>query len=480
MESKIKKSIEKELKIIKKFLNNKFIISQNFNFPIDNSQIHFNFEENYIKFELILKNNVNSKNITFKRLGFDESFEVSSLKDRYVIPKESIFYFKGKSFIDSKRITGKLREIHTLNFPVKKDSRFKAIYKINQDHVTTIFKGSSYFCDKTFYGLGLIKINIQDITYHIYRHNEENENYIVIENLDKTYFSNFKFDIDSILKVFGLITGNWYQNERFIFSNDVSPEVELFYESLEDSIITEREIINPNEFRSFMNNFFESNYKLTSALFPETSLANLVNNLKLNQEIERTIDLLIEGNGIKSPIIRCSVYFVALEAIVGIIHKKNKDFFKPIKRINGLNNIKKELLLSLESNKNEVLPNEYEILVKKLNNLNSPANKDIFILAFDFFNINLPKRLKNVLSSRNKFLHGKTPFEESSIKDKLPELNLYAHRIHLLVSILILKYSGYKGHVKNRSAYDLVSQEYYSEVKNEDDIGQNDNVYYKI
>ncbi|WP_298779025.1 hypothetical protein [uncultured Polaribacter sp.] len=480
MESEIRKSIEKELLIIKNFLKNEFTINQNSNFPINNSKVSFVAEENYIKFELILKDKVSSKKSTFKKLGFDESFEVFSLKQKYIIPKESVFYFKGKSFVESKKIIGRLREVYNSNFPVKKNSYYKAIYKISKDHITTLFSSKSYSCDKTFYGSGLVQINVQDVSYQIYSHNDKNENYIVIENLGETNFKNFKFDIDSIIKILAFITGNWYQKERFIFSTENGVGEELFYESLQDSIITEKEIINPKEFRSFINNSFNNDYKLTSALFPEKSLSNLVNNLKLNQEIERTIDLLIEANGIESPIIRCSIYFVALETIVGIIHKKNKDFFKPIKNINELNNIKNELLLSLKDNKNEVLEQEYEILFKKLNHLNSPANKDIFILAYDFFNIDLPKRLKDVLSSRNKFLHGKTPFKEDSIKDKLPELNLYAHRVHLLVAILILKYSGYKGHIKNRAAYDLVSQEYYSEVKFEEDIGQNDNVYYKI
>ena len=85
-----------------------------------------------------------------------------------------------------------------------------------------------------------------------------------------------------------------------------------------------------------------------------------------------------------------------------------------------------------------------------------------------------------MLSTRNKFLHGKTPFDEKHIKTKIKELNLYADRIHLLTAILILKYAGYRGHVKNHAAYNLRMEEHHSEIEFDKDLGQNDNVYYKI
>ena len=161
MKSNINKSVLKELELIENFLDHKFTIRSKSNHPINNSEINFFLEENYLKFELNLKNKVRPENLTFKRLGFDEDFEIFTSVEKYKIPKDSVYSFKGKSFVDSEKILGKLREIHTQRFPINVKSNYKVIYKIEQKSITTIFNGTSYYCDDVFYVLGLISINIQ-------------------------------------------------------------------------------------------------------------------------------------------------------------------------------------------------------------------------------------------------------------------------------------------------------------------------------
>ena len=55
-------------------------------------------------------------------------------------------------------------------------------------------------------------------------------------------------------------------------------------------------------------------------------------------------------------------------------------------------------------------------------------------------------------------------------------MNLEADRIHMLVSILILKHSNYKGHIKNQAAYGLTNECYYEETE----LEINKNLFYKI
>ena len=58
----------------------------------------------------------------------------------------------------------------------------------------------------------------------------------------------------------------------------------------------------------------------------------------------------------------------------------------------------------------------------------------------------------------------------------MKELNLEADRIHMLVSILLLKHSNYKGHIKNQAAYRLETKRYYEEP----DLEINESVFYRI
>jgi hypothetical protein len=57
------------------------------------------------------------------------------------------------------------------------------------------------------------------------------------------------------------------------------------------------------------------------------------------------------------------------------------------------------------------------------------------------------------------------PYEEGDLKNKIKELHLEADRIHMLVSILILKYVGYVGHIKNQAAYRLETESFYNETE---------------
>ncbi|MDE0537027.1 hypothetical protein, partial [Tenacibaculum sp. L6] len=151
-------------------------------------------------------------------------------------------------------------------------------------------------------------------------------------------------------------------------------------------------------------------------------------------------------------------------------------FFEPIKSTENLKLLQEELQTIISSKKENFNKLEFESLVKKITYINTPFNKDRFLLAYDFYKIELPNNLKKLLNNRNKFLHGKTPYKEGTLKNKIKELNLEADRIHMLVSILLLKYSDYRGHIKNQAAYKLETKRYYKEL----DLEINESSFYKI
>ena len=221
---------------------------------------------------------------------------------------------------------------------------------------------------------------------------------------------------------------------------------------------------------------FEKRPSLTQLLFPENTLSILVSNLKAKPELERTVELLIKGNGISSPLIKCSIFHVALETIVGLINSENKKFFEPIKSTESLKQLKEELQTVILSKKEKFSQLEFDSFIKKITYINTPFNKDKFLLAYDLYGIELPESLKNLLNNRNKFLHGKTPYKEGLLKTKIKDLNLEADRIHMLVSILVLKYSNYKGHIKNQAAYQLATERFYEKTE----LEINENLFYEI
>jgi hypothetical protein len=472
-EQKNIKSIQAETEFIKKtFKNQSFIISHDLKFPINEGEISLikTSENKHIDFNLQLRNNLDPNNITFKKLGFDENCRLISSDRTFVVPAKGITKIKGKRFVSTNEITGQITTIYDEGFPLESKSNFRLILKIKEEYFGTMFLGTDYSCDGVHYGLGLFRLHIENMEYQIFRHKKSKEEqiYLTIECLDIINFENFREDCELILKSVGFLTGNWHQNEHYFFSyssNDFKSFDFLYYKLSHDSIITNFEIINPQQFRSFINTDPENYPKLTPLLFPENILSTLVNKLKLKHELERAIELLIEGNEITSPLIRCSTFSVALETVVSLIHSENKAFFKPIKKAEKLSPILKEFHDIAEREKDKFSELEYSSLSKKITYLNTPFNKDKFILAFELYKINLPEKYNLLLNTRNLFFHGKTPYEEGALKSNINDFHLEANRIHMLVSILILKYVGYKGHIKNQAAYRLESENFYNETE---------------
>lgn len=481
MEEDIKKSIEKEINLIKNlFLEESYkIVNENFPSNDCNIVLTKDFDKTFIDFIFELKEDLFPNRISFKNLGFKENVKLVSESDVFIIPTKGVTSISSKMFGFSKEIKGKISAIYSEKFPLEGRSIFRLILKIKEGHLTTCFLGSKYWCDGSHYSLGLISLEVNNDCYQVFRRNEDTFNYLVIESKNKMLFNNFQSTCESILKSLGFLKGNWYQEELFFFSYESAnfdfPN-SFYYEYFRKSVITNREIINPSQFRSYINIDPDNYPKLTPLLFPEKLLSKLVTYINTKPEFERAVELVIEGNEIESALIRCSVFSVALETIVALIQSENSEFFKPIKHSNNIKKIIREFQIILKRDANEFSETEYNFLKNKIAYINTPFNKDKYLLSYQLYNIELPTKLKALLDTRNKFFHGKTPYDEGLLKSNIKDLHRQADRLHMLVSILILKYIGYRGHIKNQAAYNLESKKIYEE----EDVEIDESSFYQI
>ncbi len=485
MKEKYQKSLKNEIKEIDSFLNDEtFEVQHEEPFLINEAIIILKKKptKNFIKFNVQLKKAPFPNQFTFKKIGFNNPFSISNDEKEFTIPTRSANRLTSKRLATTNECRGTLGKIHSNTFPIKGKSIFRCVREINESGYTVNILGSAYSCDETNYSLGLIVLNVNDSVFHLYRHSASDSQYLVFENLDEVEFTEFQRTCRLSMISMALLKGNWHQNEQFIFSysdNSFGKIGSVFYESLDKSIISNHELINPSQFRTFLKNS-DMPSDLTPLFFPEKVLSEIINLQIKAPEYARTIELLIDGVGIDSPLIKCSIFHVALETIVGLIYSENKTFFAPIKSSENLKTIQGEILTLIKNRENEFNPSEFDSLVKKINYINSPFNKDKFLLAFDIFNIDLPERLKNLLNTRNKFLHGKTPYKEGQVESKIKELNSIADKIHMLTSILVLKYARYKGHIKNQAEYKMVMNEFYEEKELDFPEEERGNIFYRM
>jgi hypothetical protein len=453
------KDISKEIEEIKNFGKEETFTILSDNSLVNDLSITLNkdVDRKVINFEMPTNFSIFYQDLTFKKIGFDQEIKIFSQTKHYIIPSLGITSLTSSFFTDIKNLKGEISTVHSENFPIEKREFFRLVLKSNKEYSITKFLGSRYTCAEVHYSLGLTIINVENVEYHLFRHSQrtENSHYLVIECHNKTNFDSFKNVCESILKSIGFLTGNWYQNEHYFFSYlsvAFDNPIGIYYTYFGDSIVTNFEITNPQQFRSYIED--ENNKQLLSPLlFPETTLSNLISLINSKPELDRAIELVLEGNDIGSPLIRCSTFSVALETVVSLISSENKTFFKPLKQTEKVKAAIASLRTALKNSKQNLTNEEYSFLEKKLIHINTSTNKDKFLRAFKLYNIDLPKSLLEVLNTRNYFFHGKTPYEEGMLKSNLKELHLEADRIHLITAILILKYSGYRGHVKNQAGY---------------------------
>nr|WP_321357016.1 hypothetical protein [uncultured Draconibacterium sp.] len=270
--------------------------------------------------------------------------------------------------------------------------------------------------------------------------------------MDKIDFKLFQKTSKAIIKGLALLSGNWYRDRYFIFASD-SPSFNIIdsihYEFLHKSIVTDLGIIKPFEFKLYQEKVNNKKSLLTDNLFPAHIFSKIIEKLLSNETYNRTIEMIIECSNNESVIIRSSMYYVSLEAIVGLIYHENKSKLKPIKDTKDLNELLEKIAKEVSEYEKKFTPKELEVINKKIKHLNTPFNVDKPLKIFEFYKINLPDKYITLLKDRNTFLHGSVPYLEDDFKNNLLEINLDSFRVRLLATILILKYVNYSGHIRN-------------------------------
>jgi len=257
------------------------------------------------------------------------------------------------------------------------------------------------------------------------------------------------------------LCGSFYRGEAYYLSShlDDFSEIEgVWYEKEETEIITINQIINPTfYFQCYKdeNETYKTTHQQYHKMFSNSLFSSMCEKMLVEDEIQRAIKLIVVGSGISDPIQKGAMYSVAIETLSGFLSVKNEDNLKPIKDEETFLKIKTEILDVISNNSNRIGPVGKEILEKKIDNLNSPTNRDKLIKPFEIYGIKLTDENIKTIGKRNSYLHGRVPLKS---KEQF-ELNKLALELHYLVGCLILKYFGYEGHSINLPVWSIYNDQ---------------------
>jgi hypothetical protein len=355
--------------------------------------------------------------------------------------------YKGASLINLEmgkgfESTGEIWELKSEFF--KKESIQRAIIPFPKFHkkYMEFIKTSAFNIGESLRFAGYFEITIQNKRFGIYDYEINDIDSIIIDcydNIESVKFENF---VTSIIYCFALISGSLIRDEIIILQFEESnfkKVIGFHYKKIENSL-TGIPAINPELYKDLSESKMPSPY-LTSILFE-----NLVNQSLIDLRLFRAIKIMTESSDYPLEI-KASTYSVALETIKNIIIEDNQEKINPFKAKKIASNTIKILKNEIEKIDDSEFNSKKSVL-NKIEQLNQVGNKDSLILSFRLLNLSLTEDDKRCINMRNDFLHGRIPYNSES-DDEDYELQHIVYKLHLLVTSLIMKNTGYIGLMLN-------------------------------
>lgn len=358
-------------------------------------------------------------------------------------------YYSDSITVDIHNINGKLK--HTALLHIEELPTFSA-FEVKKIKIGQIIH------------LRFFSVSINKVEYHCYCHENHDlkKVYFFIESMDEIHIEEFKEALEAITFSIALFNGDWYKGNIFIYSTKNSIESREGYVSAQyyyggKPIITDYKICDTLRCSQYLEHIGQKSQitKLCSRV-SSSMLSEICSRIYKDHKVKRIIELLIEGTNTKSVVLEASVYSIALETISNLVLSEKKDILNPIQDNELVNKIHEKLNKVIEEYSSFMSDEAIHMYLRRISDLNKPANVDRLAKAFEILGIKLNEHDQQTLKARDKFLHGSSPmknFENNKTKEQ--ELFLLATKFRMLLVMLIVKYLGYTGHIWN----------HYGEVK---------------
>lgn len=337
----------------------------------------------------------------------------------------------------------------------------------------------------------LVKLNIDSQEYHFYTVKKKKETFLGIDSQSKINYGEFTRVCNSILMTYAFLKGKYFGGEGYLFSyNNKKFENPIGIKTIGYAKSNlkgfELHTISPHKYMKFQEMKIKKNIngipqrvnRNTSLEyineFPTENYSNLCSLISSNGQVLRSIIILINSYS-NTLELKIPSLFVALENISKMFTEDDKgksiliednEIVKELKKI--ARNAKKEVNQLKRDNQPKNLPEadlkaykaNYARICSKLDALNCGTNNKKLSDPFDKFNYKLSQEESDVIFiERNKFLHG-DDFLSNDIdyEVEFKELFHISMIVHKLTAVLILKASGFSGHIVNLpKAYSYIS-----------------------
>lgn len=309
----------------------------------------------------------------------------------------------------------------------------------------------------------LLKVAVSKQEFHFFHIRMEGRSFFGVDATTSMKFDRFQDAAIAIQTAYAFICGRYYLDEAFYISStsaEFTEDLGVRYTALRESIISSYSIFTTNGSRvlaklresqglDWNNEINEWTKKLYS--FDPVVLDALATLFYEKESLSRAAFIILEANGLALEL-KAAAYCVAYE---GICHTIKEKLQIKSPSVMPKASWKKEIKPFFERGLSELLRDglidqaAYNILSRKIDNLNQPTNKDALTAPFTHFNYTLKPYEEKAIADRNSFLHGSVPLKTTDIEVASKSLYFTALTIHKLAYILLLKLSGFEGYIIN-------------------------------
>ncbi|MFC7357093.1 hypothetical protein ACFQO1_05300 [Jejudonia soesokkakensis] len=441
------------------------------NFPIE----IINNREQGLPFQIKVEKLLNIGGVLHKEsYGLNKALTIIQDGKSFYTKKESVSNFKTEYPKKPQYLNGTLNNLKTFS-ESPKPSYTRIVIQTNDTEFTypteilefkknrLKFDYETWHLQKSLIGLPFpstkgmfVNVEINGNKFDFY--GIEPMNSMIIDSVNKIALDDFKKYSYIIRLCFAFLSGKFYKEEVvYALSNTENFETIDEYEYVLESpsIISKNQIVNPTFFFQTFKDRSEQEQKDLEKhhkMFDSNLFSSFCEKVLNHPELLRTIELIITAGNLSDSIQKGALYSVAIETLTEFLKDLNQEVFKPIQDKPTAKSFRKEQIALLETYKTKIDPKGFDILATKINNLNSPTNKDKLIKPFELYGITLNQDDLEVLDQRNAYLHGGIPIDSSWEA----ELEANALKLHNLLNLLILNFIGYKGHYINLSGWYLM------------------------
>lgn len=361
------------------------------------------------------------------------------------------------------------------SFPNERAYYFRTIIPVKTNLTFyNIITQQSFTHDGARHTRGLIKLEIDSKSFHVFIVEFYKKKYLVLDCLHKLTAEDFSELSWSILVSLGYLTGHLIQDEEYTFCyrNKLLKGFSNFeYSQRRDTIKSFYTPINSNAY-----SWIKEDRRIAKEYYGKITEIDSTQLSKLCKIVHAEIDvkaiiLLITESISRSMLLMPAGLSVALEGLSEYFASKNAGKIMPIKNAKLANEFRKDLAIILEKYKAIENFNGYKIMQIKIANINSPTSREKLKAPFTVLNIPLTEIDEEILEYRNDFLHGNINLKSRKGK-KLYSMDSFeiSMRLLTLLNMVIMKMIGYKGyiinHVKTQEAglQKGINEDYYREI----------------